>query len=211
MKIILATNNKNKTREIKEIFKDLNIEFLDLDDINFKYKMPPEDQNTFKGNSIKKALFVSEKTKLCTLSDDSGLVIKSLNNEPGVNSKRYSGGTNEDNINLVLQKLNNLPKSKRKAYFETSLSLVIPNKDLTKTKVISVSGKVKGTIATKKHGENGFGYDPIFVPNKYKNETFGTLDASIKNEISHRKMALNKIKKHIKKLSKKIKPTKLQN
>lgn len=185
MKLIIATGNPNKVKEIKAKISDLNIELLSLKDINFKEELP-ETQNTIEGNSEQKANYLFNKTNLNCFADDTGLIIEALNNEPGVYSARYAGenANSEENMSLVLQKLKGI--SNRKAKFKTVITLILNNKKHT------FSGEIKGHITEKKSGTEGFGYDPIFIPNGY-NITFSEMSLKEKNIISHRAIAIQKL------------------
>lgn len=185
MKLIIATGNENKIKEIKAKINGLNIDLLSLKDINFKEELP-ETQNTIEGNSEQKANYLFNKTNLNCFADDTGLLIEELNNEPGVYSARYAGknANAENNMNLVLKKLEN--SKNRKAKFVTVITLILNNQKH------QFKGEVRGIITSKKSGKKGFGYDPIFKPEGY-NYTFSEMTLDEKNKISHRAIAVEKL------------------
>lgn len=184
MKLIFATHNKNKAKEVKSLMPSF-IELLSLDDINF-YNEIDETASTLEGNALLKAKTIFEKTGINCFADDSGLLVDALNGEPGVYSARYAGGqkNDQDNMQKLLLELND--KSNRNAHFKTVMALIIDGNEFL------FEGKIEGKIITEKLGSNGFGYDPIFVPDGY-NETFAQLDSETKNKISHRARALQKM------------------
>ena len=184
MEIIFASSNQNKAKEIQAAlpaeFKVKTLLDLDFfDDI-------PETADNLAGNALLKAQFVSEKWKLPCFSDDSGLEIVALNNEPGVYSARYAGPQRNDdkNMNLVLEKLQN--ETNRKAYFKTVIALIIDGKTLL------FEGKVEGIIRQDKIGNHGFGYDPIFEPEGL-GKTFAEMEIDEKSKYSHRKRAVDQM------------------
>ena len=190
MELVIATNNVNKVKEIKAKISDLNINLISLKDINFNEELP-ETKNTIKGNSLQKATHLYNKTNLDCFADDTGLLIETLNNEPGVFSARYAGknATSEENMSLVLTKLKGIDN--RKAKFTTVITLII------KGKTHSFTGEVEGEITTEKSGYEGFGYDPIFKPKGY-NITFSEMSLEEKNKISHRALAVEKLVEFLK-------------
>ena len=184
MELIIATHNENKVLEFK---KKLSSKYLlkSLSDLNFTEEIP-ENENTIKKNAIFKSKFIHNIFKSNVFSDDTGLEIESLNNEPGVHSARYSGEKKDPlkNINLVLKKMKGV--SNRKARFRTVISLMMNNKNYC------FEGIVNGTIIDKVKGDMGFGYDPIFVADNM-NKTFAEISLIEKNKISHRAIATNKL------------------
>ncbi len=182
MKIVLATQNQNKIKEIKNALPQYNI--VGIDELNIREELP-ENQNTLEGNALEKAHYVFNNFGVACFADDSGLEIEALQNEPGVFSARYAGPqrSDDDNMNLVLDKLSNL--NHRNAQFRTVIAYVGENIEKT------FEGTVKGTITTEKRGENGFGYDPIFVPEGFS-KTFAEMTMEEKGKISHRKKAVEK-------------------
>ncbi|MCF6366412.1 MAG: non-canonical purine NTP diphosphatase [Bacteroidales bacterium] len=189
MKLVFATNNKHKLEEVKTII-DNKLELLSLKDIKC-FEEIPETQNTIEGNASQKANYIYGKYKINCFADDTGLEIDALNGAPGVYSARYAGKncSFEDNVNKVLSELNNV--SDRQARFKTVISLIINGKEF------QFEGIIKGKIIKEKRGTSGFGYDPIFLPEGY-NKTFAGLSSEIKNKISHRGIATNKLAEFLK-------------
>ncbi len=184
MKILFASSNENKIKEIKALLPE-GIELVSLADIDFHEEIP-ETSPTIEENAIQKATFLADKLSIPCFADDTGLVIPKLKGEPGVYSARYAGEQRnaDDNMNLVLQKLEN--RTARSAHFLTVIALHIFNK------TVVFEGQVDGTITTEKRGTNGFGYDPIFVPEN-ETRTFAEMSSEEKNAISHRGRALVKM------------------
>lgn len=184
MKLIFATHNKNKLKEVKSLVPS-SIELLSLDEINFHDEIE-ETADTIEGNALLKAKTIFEKTGINCFADDSGLLVDALNGAPGVYSARYAGEqkNDQDNMQKLLHELNDKPN--RNAHFKTAMALIIDGKGYL------FEGKIEGKIITEKLGANGFGYDPIFVPDGY-NETFAQLDSETKNKISHRAKTLAKL------------------
>ena len=192
--LLIGTNNKGKLREIKSLLPNY-IKIYSTS--NFKLKSPPENGKTFEENSLIKSKYFSNKTNLICLADDSGLEIDILDKRPGIFSARWGGKTSnfENAIKKVYKELNKKDKywkkKKIKARFICALSISYLNK-----KIACVTGKVEGTIAQFAKGKNGFGYDPIFIPNNYK-KTFGEMKPSQKYKLDHRFKAFKKIKKFL--------------
>ena len=157
--IVFATNNKHKLEEIRNIL-DNTLNILSLDDINCHEDIP-ETGSTIEENALIKARYIKEKYGYDCFADDTGLEIKSLNNEPGVYSARYAGNdhNSEKNMQKVLENLKG--KNDRSACFRTCIALITSNNEYL------FEGKIEGEIITEKKGESGFGYDPIFVPDGY--------------------------------------------
>ena len=193
-KLLIGTNNKGKLQEIRDLLPK-RIETLSTS--TFKIKSPKENGKTFKENSLIKSKYFSKKTKLICLADDSGLEIDILNKKPGIYSARWGGKNSNFNtaIKRVFRELSkkdkNWKKKKIAARFVCALSISYLNK-----KIACVVGKIEGSIANKPKGKNGFGYDPIFIPNK-KNKTFGEMSPFEKYKIDHRYEAFKKIKKFL--------------
>lgn len=190
--ILFATNNSHKLEEARFIFSELKtIKILSLKDVGFSIEIP-EDFQTLEENALQKALFIYNKAGLPCFSDDSGLEIDALNGAPGVFSARYAGdnATDQENIEKVLKKISK--HTNRKARFRTIIQLITP-------KEYSFEGVIEGNIIVKPRGFNGFGYDPIFIPEGYI-QTFAEMNIIEKNHISHRKIALEKMKKCLRKL-----------
>ena len=184
MRICFATNNKNKLIEIKKkLGKAYDI--ISLFDLGHTEELS-ETHDTLEGNSLEKALFIHEKYQINCFADDTGLLVDALDGEPGVNSARYAGPgkSSEDNMNLLLEKL--IGHANRKAKFNTIITLMINGKSH------QFAGEVEGVITNERSGVNGFGYDPIFIPNGWK-KTFAELDLEEKNKISHRSKAVEKL------------------
>jgi XTP/dITP diphosphohydrolase len=187
--LIIATTNKGKLKEIKELLSEFDLKITSLAD----YPDAPEiieDGRTFSQNALKKAATIAIYTGKLTLGEDSGLEVKALGNQPGIFSARFSGpqATDKKN-NLKLQRsLRDVPLKKRQARYRCCAALV-DGKGI----IDVVSGQCSGLIALRPKGKNGFGYDPLFFLPRYHG-TFGELDPSIKTKISHRSRALKKIK-----------------
>lgn len=183
-KIVFATNNKNKLHEIQHLLKDV-VDILSLSDIGFDEDIA-ETESTLEGNALLKAHAIYDKFGYNVFSDDTGLEIDALNGEPGVYSARYAGedGNAEANMIKVLKGLQG--EKVRDAKFRTAIALILNGEEFL------FEGQVKGYILEEKQGEQGFGYDPIFQPIGYK-ESFAELPLSIKNKISHRGLAVQKL------------------
>ena len=193
-KLLIGTNNKGKYKEIR----DLLPKYIKTHSTSeFKLKSPREDGQTFKENSIIKSKYFSKKTKLICLADDSGLEIDILDKNPGIYSARWGGkkGDFKKAINKVYRELSKKDKNwkhkKIKARFICALSICYLDK-----KIASVLGKVEGYISVNPKGENGFGYDPIFIP-KNRRKTFAEMSSLQKYKIDHRFVAFKKIKKFL--------------
>lgn len=188
-KLVFATNNQNKLREARAILQD-KVDVIGLADINCHDDIP-ETADTLEGNALIKAKYIYEHFHIDCFSDDTGLEIDSLNGEPGVYSARYAGvdKDSESNMKKVLEKMNNIDN--RSAQFRTVIALIIDGKEY------SFDGTIKGEIMKEKHGNSGFGYDPIFRPLESK-YTFAEMPAKEKNNISHRALALQKLSDFIK-------------
>ncbi|WP_396212163.1 non-canonical purine NTP diphosphatase [Flavobacterium sp.] len=184
MKLVFASNNLNKIKEIQLLVPN-SIEILSLNEIGCTEDIP-ETANTIEGNAILKANYVTEKFGFDCFADDSGLEIDALNGEPGVFSARYAGEPKDDskNIDKVLEKLKD--KNNKKANFKTVICLNIGGKQHL------FSGIANGKIIENRVGDNGFGYDPIFVASGYS-KTFAELTMQEKSEISHRAIAVKKL------------------
>jgi len=182
-KLIFATNNSNKLKEIRKSILDLEI--ISLTDLNLNEDIP-ETGITLKENALQKAQFIHNKTGLNCFADDTGLEIEALNNRPGVYSARYAGENCSavDNMNKVLQELKE--KHNRKATFKTVIALILDNS------TYYFEGAVEGEILTKKTGDEGFGYDPLFKPKGFEH-SFAQMGINQKNQISHRGIAVRKL------------------
>ena len=184
MELVFATNNLNKLNEVKGLIPQ-HIKLLSLKDIGC-FEDIPETQTTIEGNAIQKAKYVKTKYNYDCFADDTGLQVDALNGDPGVYSARYAGEQRNanDNTNKLLLELKN--KTDRTAQFKTVIALQLYNKQHTFT------GICKGEITTTKKGEKGFGYDPLFKPNK-SSQTFAELSLEEKNKIGHRGKAVRQL------------------
>jgi len=189
MKIVFATNNKHKLEEIKDILgKDFEI--VSLDEIGCHEDIP-ETGLTLEENARQKSSYVVEHYGQNCFADDTGLEVDALNGEPGVHSARYAEGTDHDseaNMRKLLSKMANVKD--RTARFRTVISLIINGVEH------QFEGRVEGRIATEKHGKEGFGYDPIFIPEGY-DKSFAELGEEVKNQISHRARAVKKLAEYL--------------
>lgn len=184
-KIVFATNNKHKLEEIREILGE-NFEIVSLKDIGCDVDIP-ETGNTLEDNALQKAEYVKQHYGLDCFADDTGLEVDALNGAPGIHSARYAEGTDHDsnaNMDKLLKELGN--NNNRKARFRTVIALLLNGETHL------FEGIVNGKIIYEKHGTEGFGYDPIFVPDGYEH-SFAELGMQIKNQISHRARAVNKL------------------
>ena len=189
-KIIIGTNNEGKYREIKAL---LPLKVKKYSPKEFGISSPRETGKSFEENSLIKASYFSKKTNLICLSDDSGLEIDILNGAPGIYSARWGGKMNDFNsaIKKIYKKMNKINKNwenNNSANFVCCMTMFWPN-----GKIYSSKGIIKGKISVKKKGKNGFGYDPIFIPNGYK-KTFSEMTPKLKMSIDHRFKAFLKIK-----------------
>ena len=189
--ILVGTNNKGKYREICSLLPN---ELKKYSPKEFNIPSPKETGKSFEENSFIKASYFSKKTNLICLSDDSGLEIDLLKSEPGIYSSRWSGEKNDFDLAIkkVFEKMGNIKKDWKNdntARFICCMTLLWPD-----GKNYSSKGVVKGKISTEKKGKNGFGYDPIFIPDGY-NQTFGEMESKLKMSIDHRFKAYLKIKK----------------
>lgn len=190
MKMVFATNNKHKLEEIREILGS-SFEIFSLSDIGCHEDIP-ETGMTIEENAHQKATYIAEKYNHDCFADDTGLEVEALGGEPGVHSARYAEGTDHDseaNMAKLLRKLGN--NNNRRARFRTCISLLQKGAD-GKYHEQQFEGEVKGSIAYEKHGTEGFGYDPIFIPDGYT-ESFAELGEEVKNKISHRARAVKKL------------------
>lgn len=192
-KIIFATANQGKMKEIREILNDLNIQVLSLKDAGIDVDIV-EDGATFEENAVIKAKTIMELTGEAVLADDSGLEIDYLNKEPGIYSARYMGEDTSyrvKNANLI-SRLEGVPDEQRTARFVCAIAAAFPD-----GRVVTTYGTVEGIIGYEEHGNNGFGYDPIFYLPKYQ-KSMAELTSEKKNAISHRGRALSEMKKYLK-------------
>ena len=184
MKLVFATHNKNKLQEI-QLLLPKSIELISLSDLNVTEEIP-ETADTLKGNALLKAKYVYDNFKLNCFADDSGLEVEVLEGAPGVYSARYAGPAQvaADNMRKLLSNLKG--KTNRKACFKTVISLLLNGSECF------FEGKIDGKITNELQGTQGFGYDPVFMPDGY-DITFARMEISQKNKISHRALAVNKL------------------
>ena len=192
--ILIATRNKGKVKEFESLFAAYGLAVKSLLDLDESIDVV-EDGKTFAENSIKKAEEISKLFNVMVVADDSGLIVDALDGRPGIYSARYAGEGKSDQKNLqkVLEEMEGIPAEKRTARFHCSLSLAIPN-EVT----ITVSGECEGLITTEPIGKTGFGYDPImYIPEL--NRTMAQMSKEEKNKISHRAVAMKKLKLELEK------------
>ncbi|MGM0438126.1 MAG: XTP/dITP diphosphatase [Bacillota bacterium] len=192
-KLLIASTNKGKIKEVRAQLKDFDFEIIGLD--NYPELMNiEEDGDSFRENALKKARVSAKETNLLTLADDSGLEVDYLDGKPGIYSARFSGknATDEENNKKLLEELEGVEKEKRTARFRCVMAIYDPANDYYKT----ADGSCEGRILKSPHGEHGFGYDPLFYVED-KGKTMAELAPEIKNKISHRANALEKMKKII--------------
>jgi XTP/dITP diphosphohydrolase len=182
--LVFATNNRHKVREVQEVIGN-GIHLLNLRDLGFTGEIP-EEQDTIDGNAAQKARFIYDRYKINCFADDTALEIEALNGEPGVYSARYAGDacSFEDNMKKVLTSMSGAEN--RDARFRTVIALVEDGRLLT------FQGIIRGTITEEKRGKNGFGYDPVFLPDGF-DRTFAEMEPDEKNRISHRALAMQKL------------------
>ncbi len=188
--LLLATHNPHKAQEFQDLLKDLEILIATLDAFPQVGEIH-EDADTLMENAMKKAREVFYLTGVPSLADDTGLEVHYLNDEPGVYSSRYAGpgATYDDNVRKLLRKLRGVPPRRRAARFRCVLTL------LTRSGMeCTVEGICRGVITEEPRGKNGFGYDPVFLPQGH-DETFAEMNLSLKNKISHRALAIQELKK----------------
>lgn len=193
--IVIATNNKNKLAEFREILRDLDVEIQAVSDFG-PIPEPIEDGETFDDNAYKKALHTAKILGLPAIADDSGLVVPILGGRPGVRSARFAGenATDAENCDKLLHELSG--NDKREAYFQCVLSIAVPSGP-----ALTYEGRCDGIIIEQKRGDNGFGYDPLFYfPELGK--TFAELSMEEKNRISHRGKALSEVRHELPKIKK---------
>ena len=189
MKLVFATNNKHKLDEIRAILGD-KIELLSLNDINCHDDIP-ETADTLQGNALIKARYIYDKFGVNCFADDTGLEVDSLGGEPGVYSARYAGEECDPKANMNKLLDNLTEKTDRNAQFRTVIALIIEGEEKL------FEGNVKGIISNEKMGDAGFGYDPIFIPEGFS-ESFAQMSSEMKNSISHRFRATEKLCKYLK-------------
>ena len=186
MRIIAATGNVGKIREIKKIFSDDNVEIVSMGELGIDVDIE-ENGTTFEENSLIKARTIAKMTGEIALADDSGLCVDALGGAPGIYSARYAGddATDEERIEKLLKELSD--EENRNAKFVSVIAVVFPD-----GREMTASGEVKGKIAYEIFGNGGFGYDPVFISDEL-GKTFGQATADEKNKISHRARAIKKM------------------
>ena len=186
MDLIFATHNRHKVSEVQAMLP-AGIHVRSLSDLGCDEDIP-ETADTLQGNALQKAQFVHERYHCNCFADDTGLEIDALDGRPGVYSARYAGEgcSFDDNVRKVLAELENVPLAQRTARFRTVVALILDGR------TYFFEGKVEGLMTLERHGVEGFGYDPIFLPEGY-GQTFAEMDASEKNRISHRGRAMAKM------------------
>ena len=204
MKIVFATNNPNKLQEIRDILGE-RFEIVSLQDIGCHEDIP-ETGETLQENALLKAKYVAEHYGLDCFADDTGLEVEALHGAPGVHSARYAEGTDhnsEANMQKLLHELQD--KENRKARFRTVIALLQHPKNQQEENIKNTfaapdihyfEGRIDGIIAKEKRGNAGFGYDPLFIPNGYQ-QSFAELGETIKNHISHRAQAVEKLAEYL--------------
>ena len=191
MKLVFATNNEHKLREVQQVLGD-RFNIISLKELGFSEDIP-ETTPTLEGNASQKARFIYNRFGMNCFADDTGLEVEALNGEPGVYAARYAGNnpTFDDNMNKLLANMKGI--SNRKARFRTVISLIMDGNEKY------FEGVVDGEIMESKSGIGGFGYDPVFRPQGY-NISFAEMDTEHKNEISHRGLAVQKLEEYLKSL-----------
>lgn len=189
MKVILASKNEGKLREMRAILSKYGMDVVSRDDAGIDSFEVEETGTTFEENSYIKAKAIMDASGFPTIADDSGIVVDALDGAPGVYSARFAGEgcTDDDNNAKLLELMKDVPWEERTGRFVSVITMVFPD-----GKTLVARGEVEGHITTELHGTGGFGYDTLFVPVGY-DETFGILPAELKNRISHRANALKKL------------------
>lgn len=185
-KILIGSTNRKKREEIEKIIDDLPVQLSTLNDYNNVPEIV-EDGKTFKENAIKKASLLAKRYNMLTLADDSGLEVHALGDKPGIYSARYAGegATDEMRIKKLLSEMQSIPEDARIARFKCAIALANPKETL-----FVVEAKCNGVITMKPKGDNGFGYDPVFLFPEH-DKTFAEMTSETKNKISHRAKALS--------------------
>ena len=189
MKVILASRNEGKLREMRIILSKYGMDVVSRDDAGIPAFEVEETGTTFEENSYLKAKAIMEASGCPTIADDSGLVVDALGGEPGVYSARYAGEgcTDDDNNELLLRRMESVPDGERSARFVSVITMLFPD-----GRKLVAKGTVEGRIDRCLDGEGGFGYDPLFIPDGY-DRSFGVISSEIKNSISHRAKALSEL------------------
>ena len=189
MKLVFATNNRHKLDEVRAIVGD-RVEVLSLNDIDCHDEIP-ETADTLQGNALIKARYIYEKYGVDCFADDTGLEVEALDGAPGVYSARYAGEECDPEANMRKLLHNLTGKSNRNAQFRTVIALIVKGEEML------FNGIVKGTIATEKKGDSGFGYDPVFIPEGHS-ESFAQMSSEMKNSMSHRFRATQQLGDYLK-------------
>jgi XTP/dITP diphosphohydrolase len=191
-KLVIGTNNEDKVKEIKDMLKDLDLNIKTLKDLKIKITVL-EDRDSLEGNALKKAEAMWKKAKMPCTADDTGLFVDALEGAPGVYAARYAGekATYADNRKKLIKDLEGIPLMSRTAYFRTVVCFYY-----AKGKYELFDGVCEGKILLKERGDNGFGYDAVFLANGY-DKTFAEIDIEVKNSISHRAKAFDKFKEYL--------------
>ena len=189
LEIVVATRNLGKLKEIKAILGDYPVKFLSLKDFPDVPEIP-EDGETFAENAVQKARTVARLTGRIAIADDSGLTVDALNGRPGVYSSRYAGdnATDEDRYLKLLQEMESIPDGKRQGAFVCAAAVASPSGEAE-----IVESEIRGSIAFEPRGRHGFGYDPVFFIPEF-GQTVAELEPDLKNRISHRAKALEKLR-----------------
>ena len=191
MKLCFATNNTHKLEEVRAMIPEF-IEIQSLSEIGC-FEDLPETQRTIEGNALQKAQFVSKKFSISCFADDTGLEVEALNGEPGVDTAHYAGPQRDADKNMALLLKNLAEKPNRKAAFKTVFALIWEGE------IYSFEGRIEGRISPERKGIEGFGYDPIFIPDGY-DPTFAELVVEVKNRFSHRALATKQLVQFLEKL-----------
>jgi len=184
LELVFATNNQHKLKEVQALLGD-HFKLLSLTDINF-YDEIPEDYDTLEENALQKARHIFSYSGYNCFADDTGLEVEALNGEPGVYSARYAGESKNPKNNIIKLLGNLTGIQNRNAQFRTVIALIVGGKEFL------FEGNVRGIIIDSERGCDGFGYDPIFLPNGYQ-QTFAEMPLELKNKISHRGLAVSKL------------------
>jgi XTP/dITP diphosphohydrolase len=190
MELIFATQNKHKLEEVQALLAEAHAQLISLDEKGFKGELA-ETHETLDGNAIEKAEAVWKMYGMPCFADDTGLEVEALDGRPGVYSARYAGPgcSFDDNVNKLLEEMDNIEN--RKACFRCVIALIMEGK------IYTFEGRVDGTIIKDKKGGDGFGYDPVFLPDGF-NQTFAEMPLDLKNSISHRGRAVEKLMQFLK-------------
>lgn len=192
MKLLVATNNQGKQKEFRRILGSIGVELVFPEDVGLGELEVEETGSTFRENALLKARQFAKKSKLLTIADDSGLEVKFLGDQPGANSKRFFPGSDGDRNNHLLSLMSQAVGEDREALFKTVLCLFNPNTN----EAYYFEGIYRGVIAMEANGNEGFGYDPIFIP-EGETKTSAQLGLEYKNQHSHRYLAIKKLAKYL--------------